>query len=88
VSVVFEALWDALCQYVENTGMIEGELRESTNPRDARELSKLAAARAMLGRMDAAVIATAGQRMVACEVLLTMSTRCLMLPPNNGGHHT
>ena len=50
----------SVAQYVENTGDIEDELRESTNPRDARELAKLTAARAMLERMDAAVIATAG----------------------------
>jgi len=53
VSVAFEALWDALAQYVQNTEDVEDDL-------DARGRAKLNAARAMLERMDAAVIATAG----------------------------
>lgn len=53
MSAAFEALWDALAQYVQNTEDIEESLNE-------RELAKLNAARVMLERMDAAVIATAG----------------------------
>lgn len=53
VSVEFEALWDALAQYVENTADVEDDLNE-------RERAKLETARAMLERMDAAVQALAG----------------------------
>lgn len=50
----FEALWDALAQYVENTEAIEEAL-------DERGRAKLDAARGMLERMDRAAIA-AGER--------------------------
>ncbi len=53
MSAAFEALWDALAQYVENTEAVEESL-------DERGLAKLNAARAMLSRMDAAVASTAG----------------------------
>lgn len=53
MSVEFEALWDALAQYVQNTEEIEESLND-------RELAKLNAARVMLQRMDAmdATVAT------------------------------
>lgn len=60
MSIDFEALWDALAQYVQNAEMIEDELAEDGEPESLHELAKLAAARRMLEKMDAAVIATAG----------------------------
>jgi hypothetical protein len=48
MSVEFEALWEALAQYVQNTENVEEDL----NP---RQLAMLEAARKMLTRMDAAV---------------------------------
>lgn len=59
MSVEFEALWDALAQYVQNAEDIEEEL-DPSDPTHARELAKLNAARKMLWKMDAADIATAG----------------------------
>lgn len=55
MSARFEALWEALAQYVQNTEDVEGEL-------DERGLAMLGEARAMLEEMDRAVIAagTAG----------------------------
>lgn len=52
MTVDFEALWEALSQYVENTADVEDDL-------DERGRAKLNAARAMLARMDAAVAALA-----------------------------
>lgn len=52
MSAAFEALWDALAQYVLNTEDVEDEL-------DEREAAKLQAARAMLERMDLVVASTA-----------------------------
>lgn len=53
MSAAFEALWEALAQYVQNTEDAEESL-------DERGRAKLDAARRMLEKFDAAVISTAG----------------------------